>query len=132
MRWRSLSDEYGIRISDLADGTSHTILCGETMDDTASSWIAGSDTNMVAIPTTPAGQQAAGNPDVREYQQSFFAFTQFTGGYYDAGGTSGITTFFSQEFGKTGKNSGSYDLDPLVGAPPSPCQLGTRTGNTKE
>ncbi|MCC6123570.1 MAG: DUF1559 domain-containing protein [Pirellulales bacterium] len=112
----------GIRISDLADGTSHTILCGETMDYTASSWIAGSDCNMVAIPTTAQGGQTGGTVTPVKWNQSFFALPGFNGQFYDQGGTSAIVTFFALEFGITGKTPGAYELDPLV----APCQAGTR------
>jgi prepilin-type N-terminal cleavage/methylation domain-containing protein len=113
----------GIRISDLADGTSHTILCGETMDYTASSWIAGSDCNMVVIPTTTQGGQTGGTVTPVKWNSSFFALPGFNGNFYDAGGTSAIVTFFALEFGITGKTPGAYELDPLV----TPCQAGTRT-----
>ncbi|MCC6126955.1 MAG: DUF1559 domain-containing protein [Pirellulales bacterium] len=112
----------GIRLSDLSDGASCTILCGETMDYTASSWIAGSDVNMVAIPTTIQGGQTGGPIDLVKWQNSFFALPGFNGQYYGRGGTRAITTFFSMDFGIVGKNIGQYELDPLV----APCQAGTR------
>jgi prepilin-type N-terminal cleavage/methylation domain-containing protein len=119
----------GIRISDLADGTSHTILCGETMDYTASSWIAGSDCNMVGLPYTAANLQVASFA-VTKWNNSFFAITApapgYNGSFYDTGGTSVCMTYFSMEFGITGKNMGKYGLNPLV----TPCQAGPRAGPT--
>jgi prepilin-type N-terminal cleavage/methylation domain-containing protein len=114
----------GIRIGDLADGTSHTILCGETMDFQASSWIAGSDTNMVAIPTTAPQSPTltAGmviKPNSATFTANYYALPGFNGSYYDQGLTGSIFTFFSLEFGLAGKNSGVYPLNP--GA--TPCQL---------
>jgi prepilin-type N-terminal cleavage/methylation domain-containing protein len=112
----------GIRISDLADGTSHTILCGETMDYTASAWIAGADVNMVAIPTTIPPQSKTITPN--KWNNSFFVLVgqaKYNGNYYDAGVAGDLVTYFSLEFGVSGKNSGSYELDPLPGGG-SPCQ----------
>jgi prepilin-type N-terminal cleavage/methylation domain-containing protein len=115
----------GIRISDLADGTSHTVLCGETMDATASSWIAGSDCNMVGIPLAANGGQT-GTPTmtVVKWQSAFFAIGTYNGAFYDSGATSQYVTYFSMEFGQSGKNSGKYLLDPVAGSPVSPCQKG--------
>jgi prepilin-type N-terminal cleavage/methylation domain-containing protein len=114
----------GIRISDLADGTSHTILCGETMDFAASSWVAGSDCNMVGIPTTTAGGQPSAVTPMK-WKGSFFVLvgeTKYNGAYYDSGLAGDIVTYFSFEFGISGKNSGTYELDPAA----VPCQVGTR------
>ena len=49
----------GNRLSDLIDGTSHTILCVETIDDQASVWTYGSDATLVGLPTIGNG---AANP----------------------------------------------------------------------
>ena len=115
----------GIRISDLADGTSHTILCGETMDYTASCYLAGSDCNMVGIPTTNPPQTTTITPV--KWNNSFFvlaAATKYNGSYYDSGVAGDLVTYFSLEFGVTGKNHGQYELDPLA----APCQVGQRNG----
>jgi prepilin-type processing-associated H-X9-DG protein len=115
----------GIQIKDISDGNSNTILCGETMDFTASSWIAGSDVNMVAIPDA-APQIASGVSPVLyndESGSSYYALPGFSGKYYDAGGTSSIVTFFSLEYGLAGKNAGTYPLDTLV----APCQIGNHS-----
>jgi type II secretory pathway pseudopilin PulG len=115
----------GIRISELADGTSHTILCAETMDFTASSWIAGSDVNMVAIPTAVPPQTTDITPT--KWNSCFYVLvgaSKYNGAYYDAGLAGDLITFFSLEYGPSGKNAGQYELDPLA----SPCQMGTRAG----
>ncbi len=118
----------GIRISDLADGTSHTILCGETMDYTASAWIAGSDVNMVGIPTTIPPQSTTVTPN--KWNNSFFVLVgqpKYNGSYYDSGVAGDLVTYFSLEFGVSGKNSGTYELDPLDNGG-SPCQKGHSNG----
>jgi hypothetical protein len=45
----------GRAAGDLADGAAHTILCVETIDDTASLWTRARDTVVVGLPTTGAG-----------------------------------------------------------------------------
>jgi prepilin-type N-terminal cleavage/methylation domain-containing protein len=40
----------GIRLADLADGTSNTIICVETIDDTASRWTFGKEATLVGLP----------------------------------------------------------------------------------
>jgi prepilin-type N-terminal cleavage/methylation domain-containing protein len=118
----------GIRISDLADGTSNTILCAETMDYSASSWIAGSDVNMVAIPTHIPPQSTTITPT--RWNGSFYVLvgpSKYNGAYYEAGLAGDLVTFFSLEYGPSGYNRGQYELDPLA----APCQQGTRAGSSQ-
>ena len=42
----------GCRIQDLTDGTAHTILCVETIDNTASVWTYGTDVTLVGLPAS--------------------------------------------------------------------------------
>jgi type II secretory pathway pseudopilin PulG len=124
----------GIRQSDISDGTSHTIFCAETMDVFASSWLAGSDVNMVAIPdATPQIAKGATPFMFKDTSgSSFFALPGFNGKFDSRGGTQKIVTFFSLEFGyefspRDSKGDGivpckdvnTYPLDPYQ----SPCQL---------
>jgi type II secretory pathway pseudopilin PulG len=139
----------GIRTADLSDGASCTIMCAETTDFRASSWIAGTDVNMIAIPIANPPQSkvtiSAGTvrkPDSPGFSASYFALPGFNGSYYSAGGTSNIITFFSPlEYGVSkavpgvpaggkgngvivpGKDAGAYPLDPTA----VPCQTGFRT-----
>jgi type II secretory pathway pseudopilin PulG len=134
----------GIRLADLSDGASCTILCTETMDFTASSWIAGPDVSMVAIPITnpPQSKATISTATVQKLNShgssaSHFTLPGFNGSFCSAIGTSNIITFFSLEYGvwKTvpgvpanskgsgfpapGKDGGTYPLDPSI----APCQL---------
>jgi prepilin-type N-terminal cleavage/methylation domain-containing protein len=121
----------GIRLSDLSDGTAHTILCAETMDYYASVWIAGSDVNMVAIPIKTPPQSAAGLTEVTPAKfggNGYWAPASFNGSYYDQGGTGDIVTFFSLDYGPSGKNSCgaagnplNYPLNPMFTS--GPCYL---------
>lgn len=119
----------GIRLSDLADGTSHTILASETMDFVGSAWIAGSDTCMVGIPTTQptAGAQTGGSMGVAKYLNTFFVLygpTKYNGNYYDSGTATNIATFFSCEFGSTGKDTGKYGIEYNLDAVPTQLRTG--------
>jgi type II secretory pathway pseudopilin PulG len=121
----------GTRISDLFDGTSHTILCGETMDYACSAWISGTDVNMIAIPTGGAPQAtkpATISPatvtktDAGGTARSFFMLPGFNGNYFDASGNPDYITFYSLDYGPRGKNSvatsaANYPLNPMGGAP---------------
>ena len=51
----------GIRLQDISDGTSHTIMVVETIDDSKSCWIAGADTTLVGMPKAKSYQQFPGN-----------------------------------------------------------------------
>jgi type II secretory pathway pseudopilin PulG len=118
----------GIRINDLSDGTSHTILCAETMDYSASSWIAGSDVNIVAIPTTIPPQSTDVTP--AKWNDSYYVLagpSKYNGQFYEYGISRDLATFFSMEFGPSGKCAGLYELDPLA----PPCQIGTRSGSSQ-
>lgn len=106
----------GVRLAELSDGASCTILCGETMDHSASAWIAGQDCNMVAIPTLtpPTGLQFGGSMTVNKYMNSFYVLygeKRYNGQYYDAGLATCINTFFSCEFGPTGYDHGRYAVE---------------------
>jgi hypothetical protein len=118
----------GIRLSDISDGASHTILCAETMDVYASSWIAGSDVNMVAIPYTAAEMQTdAANMAVdAKFKGGFWSPAGYLAkpGFESDGPMSNCITFFAFDYGPGGKNScktnpGYYPLDPYQ----APCQL---------
>jgi prepilin-type N-terminal cleavage/methylation domain-containing protein len=108
----------GTPLSDLADGTSHTILCGETMDATLSTWIYGPNCIMVVIPYTAAAGQTAATVMPRKYPSdtnfSFYTLggaALFNGNFYDAGLAQNVTTYFSYDHGVSGRQSGKYVLE---------------------
>jgi prepilin-type processing-associated H-X9-DG protein len=142
----------GIRLNDISDGLSRTILCGETLDYTCSAWISGTDVNMIAIPTAnpPQANVSLTTTTVKKFNSpelsgSFFAIPGFNGRYDSRGGTSNIVTFFNLEYGDheyydaeqkntihiIGKDAGTYPLDPMGGPPfnSSKCDRSCYGGN---
>jgi hypothetical protein len=51
----------GIRLKDITDGTSNTIMVVETIDDSKSCWLAGADTTLVGMPKADNYQRFSGN-----------------------------------------------------------------------
>jgi prepilin-type N-terminal cleavage/methylation domain-containing protein len=130
----------GTKIADLADGTSHTILCAETEDYAYSAWIAGNDVNMVAIPTTVGPQTSTltaatvSKTDSNGTLRSFFMLPGFNGNFYDASGNPNLITFFSLDYGPSGKNTvtvanNMYPLIPTVSPPFTTAANANRSGN---
>ncbi len=64
------SDKH-LSMADLKDGTSHTILAMETMDDTNSRWMVGAECTLVGLPqaSSPTGEKGLGQSD----KGTFFA-----------------------------------------------------------
>jgi prepilin-type N-terminal cleavage/methylation domain-containing protein len=122
----------GIRLSDLADGTSHTILSSETMDFVGSAWIAGQDTSMVGIPTMAPtnGAQTGGTMSMSKYLNTFFVMytNKYNGNYYDSGLATNIATFFSCEFGTIGKDHGKYGYEYNLDNTAGPTMVRAGTG----
>jgi type II secretory pathway pseudopilin PulG len=103
----------GIRMADLPDGTSMTILCAETMDDKASRWTVGREATVLGMPNaTLAG--ASLDPQTEQ----FFAPKGFDGqfGPESAVSKAGLRTYLSYDF--MGKDAGKYE-DPAFGRPPA-------------
>jgi hypothetical protein len=100
----------GIRLSNVTDGTSHTFAVAETMDDSKSGWIAGSDAFLVGMPKAEYYQQ---------YRGSFWIPLDYNGNYYDRAGPKirAARTFLQFDFGPSGKDAGTYP--PGVGRTPA-------------
>jgi hypothetical protein len=127
----------GTPLSDLADGASHTILCGETMDATLSTWIYGPNCIMVVIPYTSAAGQTAASVMPRKYPSdtnfSFYALggsALFNGNFYENGLAQNITTYFSYDHGVSGRQSGKYVLEFDPTRAPSQDVIGNHPGTT--
>ncbi len=89
-----------LRISEFTDGTSHTLLIAETMDDTNSVWIAGSDMQLVGMPL--AKNYTKGQ------SEEFWAPYDFNG-KYDSEAVKDIQnarTYLAFDF--AGKDKGAY------------------------
>ncbi len=93
----------GIRISDFADGSSHTLMFVETTDDSNSAWIAGSDAQL-------AGEPKAAKY-TREYSNDTYWHPDGFNGRYDADAAPAIKnmrTYLGYDFSPTGKDKGAY------------------------
>ncbi len=102
--------DKGTRISDIADGTAYTIMVAETMDDTKSSWIAGSDVTLVGMPKAEYYQ---------EWHGSFWIPLDYTGGYYEYAGPAirAMRTYTAFDFRPGYSDAGTYSSG--VGRTPS-------------
>jgi hypothetical protein len=110
----------GTRISDLVDGTSHTILCVETIDDTQSVWTMGADATLVGIPDTITSSGVPGAVTFARAQMSggtdsYYAPAGFAGSFDQNGNATNTTekyssyrTFLQFNFSPTGADKGTY------------------------
>jgi hypothetical protein len=105
----------GCRSSDITDGTSHTILCVETMDDTQSVWTFGTDVTVVGLPTAGNNSSTSGSTPVtfalpQGGQVSYYAPQGFTPGQYDTNSTvtQGYRTYLAYNFAPSGQDAGTY------------------------
>jgi type II secretory pathway pseudopilin PulG len=93
----------GLRIRDLMDGSAHTILVVETIDDSNSVWLAGSDATLVGMPMAAMAQ-----PSLNRFP--FWYPTGFNG-YYDEKASpeiKALRTYLSYDFSPYGKDAGTY------------------------
>ena len=116
----------GVRIGDITDGTAHTIMCVETIDDTQSVWTLGTDVTLVGLPyrgdvssTKPTGAiQSFTNQTAQGITVAFYMPAGFTGTFDkegNAGGTPGpgysaYRTYLSFDFGPNGADKDTYPL----------------------
>ncbi|MGO8690942.1 MAG: DUF1559 domain-containing protein [Thermoguttaceae bacterium] len=116
----------GVRIGDITDGTAHTIMCVETIDDTQSVWTLGTDATLVGLPyqgdpgsTKPTGAiQSFTNQTAQGNTVAFYMPAGFTGSFDEEGkmagtpgpGYSQYRTYLSFDFGPTGADKGTYPL----------------------
>ncbi len=116
----------GVRIGDITDGTAHTIMCVETIDDTQSVWTLGTDVTLVGLPyrgdvssTKPTGAiQSFTNQTAQGITVAFYMPAGFTGTFDKEGNASGTPgpgysayrTYLSFDFGPNGADKDTYPL----------------------
>ena len=110
----------GIRMSDIEDGTSHTILCAETIDNTQSVWTMGADATMVGLPDTITSSGVSGAVSFAQLKlsggtDSYYAPAGFAGAFDQNGNATNTTekystyrTFLQFDFSPTGVDRGTY------------------------
>ena len=116
----------GVRIGDITDGTAHTIMCVETIDDTQSVWTLGTDVTLVGLPyqgdpgsTKPTGAiQSFTNQTAQGNTVAFYMPAGFTGSFDEEGkcernpraGLLAYRTYLSFDFGPNGADKDTYPL----------------------
>jgi type II secretory pathway pseudopilin PulG len=111
----------GVRIGDFVDGTAHTILCVETMDNTQSVWTLGTDATLVGLPGSgngaiPSFSLMKTSATWGQAASSFYAPQGSTGTFDDLGNLTGnpgpgysqYRTYLSFDFRPTGADKGTY------------------------
>ena len=103
-------------IAAVKDGTSHTIVTMETMDDTNSRWVAGAECTLVGLPqaSSPTGDQPAP-------PNAFYAPPGFDGKFGEGSGVAraGLRTFLEYNFSPNGADAGTYEDPGWAKAPPA-------------
>jgi type II secretory pathway pseudopilin PulG len=109
----------GIRINDIMDGTPHTIMAVETIDDSGtiqsdagSSWISGACTTLVGLPSENSGKQITYVPSDERY--TFIRPEGFNGRYGEEADPKiqALRTYLAYDF--SGADKGKYP-DPATG-----------------
>jgi len=91
-------------IATLADGTSHTIIIMETIDDTNSRWAIGAECTLTGLPI------ASGPASTKPTGYNYYAPTGWNGIFGDSGGcsTAGDQTFLMMDFSPAGANTAQF------------------------
>jgi prepilin-type N-terminal cleavage/methylation domain-containing protein len=100
--------EHNLPLAAITDGTSHTIMTMETMDEFASRWLVGKEATLVGLP-----QKSSATGDKPNPAYPFFAPAGFDATFGDDSGVAkaGLRTFLSYDFSPTGADAGKYE-DP--------------------
>jgi prepilin-type N-terminal cleavage/methylation domain-containing protein len=98
--------ENNLPMAELTDGTSHTIMTMETMDDAASRWLVGKEATLVGLP-----QKSSATGDKPQAPYLFFAPPGFDNSFGDdsAVAKAGLRTFLSYDFSPNGADAGKYE-----------------------
>ncbi len=100
--------EHNLPMAAITDGTSHTIMTIETIDEAASRWLVGKEATLVGLP-----QKSSATGDKPQAPYPFFAPPGFDSSFGDDSGVTkaGLRTFLSYDFSPTGADAGKYE-DP--------------------
>jgi hypothetical protein len=95
----------GLRIADFMDGTANTIMAVETIDDSSSVWLAGSDATLVGMP-----KAAMSEPSLKGKGYPFWCPIGFNGHYGDDASPAikALRTYLAYDFTPGGRDAGSY------------------------
>jgi type II secretory pathway pseudopilin PulG len=99
----------GLKVQDFGDGIANTIMAVESIDDSNSVWLAGSDVTLVGMIKVAMVQPS----------RTFFPFwvpDLFAGKYQADPDAPGFPTYLSYDFSSGGKDAGSYP--PSIGRTP--------------
>ncbi len=112
-----------IPMAALADGTSHTILICESIDDTKSFWLDGTQCTLVGLPAnaaTVSGTTYPGNVFQKGTNYPFFAQPNFDNTFGDGAAVMGANyrTYLMCDFSPAGADVGKYETPiPVQQAP---------------
>jgi hypothetical protein len=108
--------DKNLPMADIKDGTSHTIILMETVDDTNSRWMVGAECTMVGLPqaSSPTGDKPAP-------PYAYFAPSGYDGkcGDDSAVARAGLRTFLGYDFSPKGADAGKYEDPGWAKGPPA-------------
>ncbi len=100
--------ENNLRMVNIPDGTSHTIMTMETIDEAASRWLVGKEATLVGLPQASAIVVKA---TINGIPMPFYAQRQFDNSFGDGSGVAkaGLRTFLAYDFSPQGADAGKYE-----------------------
>jgi prepilin-type N-terminal cleavage/methylation domain-containing protein len=106
----------GTRVADILDGTSHTILLVETIDEAASRWMVGKEATLVGLP-----QKSSPTGTTPQAPYNYFAPPGFDNTWGEDSGVTkaGLRTFLSYDFSPQGADAGKYEDAGFAKTPPA-------------
>jgi prepilin-type N-terminal cleavage/methylation domain-containing protein len=109
--------DKNLPMSALADGTSNTILVMETIDDTNSRWMVGSECTLVGLPqeSSPTGEK----PKAPYVYFTPPGYSETRTGKRDWTWHCDVRTFLSYDFGPSGADAGKYEDPGWAKGPPA-------------
>ena len=107
--------EKNIPLTAITDGTSHTIMIMETIDEAASRWTVGKEATLVGLPqaSSPTGEKPARHllPGHTGLHQNHFAPRGYDSTFGDDSGVAkaGLRTFLAYAFSPNAADAGKYE-----------------------